>query len=115
MKKDNKLSNFFPCHQGVRQGENLSPILFAIYLNDFQDILMQSYNGLKSLTTEIEEEVETCIKLYTLLYADDTIIMAESAEQLQTALNQLNEYCGQWNLKINTDKTKIVIFSANVV
>ena len=41
--------------------------------------------------------------------------MAESAEQLQTALNQLNEYCGQWNLKINTDKTKIVIFSRGKV
>ena len=27
-------SQFFSCPGGVRQGENLSPILFAIYLGD---------------------------------------------------------------------------------
>ena len=28
----NNLSSPFPCQVGVRQGENLSPLLFAIYL-----------------------------------------------------------------------------------
>ena len=35
IKLDNSISNSFACQQGVRQGENLSPMLFAIYLNDF--------------------------------------------------------------------------------
>jgi len=30
--KDGNLSNTFPCNIGIRQGENLSPLLFAIYL-----------------------------------------------------------------------------------
>ena len=32
----NILSDSFPCQVGLWQGENLSPLLFAIYLNDFK-------------------------------------------------------------------------------
>ena len=32
-----KRSEFFPCLTGVRQGENLSPFLFPIVLNDIDD------------------------------------------------------------------------------
>jgi hypothetical protein len=45
------------------------------------------------------------------LYADDTVIIAESENDLQNALNTFNLYCDQWKLKINVDKTKVLIFS----
>ena len=45
------------------------------------------------------------------LYADDTIIMAESSHELQAALNCLNHYCNIWKLKVNVSKTKVVIFA----
>ena len=108
---NNDLSSFFSCNIGVRQGENLSPILFAIYLNDFQESLSKNYQVLHTLAGDFQNELELFMKLYILLYADDTIIMTESPDDLQAALNGLYDYCKAWSLSVNISKTKVVIFS----
>ena len=36
--------------------------------------------------------------------------MADGAEEMQNCLNAFALYCRRWKLKINTEKTKIVIF-----
>ena len=46
-----------------------------------------------------------------LLYADDTVILAESAAELQASLNAMYLYCQTWKLQVNIFKTKVVIFS----
>ena len=108
---NNTLSEAFPCEVGVRQGENLSPLLFAIYLNDFKTFLSEKYEGLTQVTSSILEELNIYFKIFCLLYADDTLILAENDKQLQNALDGLNNYCNKWALKVNTDKTKVMIFS----
>ncbi|CAL4146663.1 unnamed protein product, partial [Meganyctiphanes norvegica] len=107
----NTLSNHFPCEVGVRQGENLSPLLFAIYLNDFNTFLSERYNGLSNTTESISNELHIYLQIFCLLYADDTLILAESAIELQNALDSLYTYCNKWALNINVDKTKVIIFS----
>ena len=62
-----------------------------------------------------DPDIEVFFRLHVLLYADDTIVMAETPEQLQKALNAVSDYCSQWNLTVNTSKTKIVIFSRGKV
>ena len=57
------------------------------------------------------EDLVSYWKLYILMYADDTVLLAESPENLQKYLDTLNEYCNNFDLKINTSKTKIFIFS----
>ena len=45
------------------------------------------------------------------MYADDTILLANSAIDLQKGLNELKLYCNKWKLQINNDKTKIMVFA----
>ena len=96
-------STFFACDCGVRQGENLSPILFSLYLNDLEHFLL--HKDLKGITIDItNNEIMIYMRLFTLLYADDTVLMADSAEDMQNCLNEFASYCRSWKLKINTEK-----------
>ena len=101
VKLNNKLSDEFSCMTGVRQGECLSPILFAMYANDIeQEFITKGADGVDI----------GFLKLFLLLYADDIVIFSESADGLQKGLNILYEYCQRWKLTVNPIKSKIIIF-----
>ena len=44
------------------------------------------------------------------MYADDTILLSETREDLQKQLDVFQNYCKLWHLEKNSDKTKIMIF-----
>ena len=93
------------------KGETLFSFLFSMFLNDLEKILLtKDIVGLKSTTDELETELEIYLKIFVMLYADDTILLAESAEHLQVQLNAFGEYCDNWKMKVNVDKTKIMVF-----
>ena len=118
IKKGDLLSDYFPCNIGVRQGDNLSPLLFALFINDFKLHISKSYKGLSIADTcypSLKNEDIILMKLFVLLYADDTIVLAENEYDLQMALKSLFEYCVMYNLTVNTSKTKIIIFSRGMV
>ena len=50
------------------------------------------------------------LQLYLLLFADDAVLVSETPEGLQRSLDSLQEYCDKWNLTVNIEKTKIVVF-----
>ena len=95
---DNKMSKFFESFTGVRQGVNLSPVLFSLFLNDLNQFISQKYYGLSSFSNSVSEmlsdnNVEVFLKVIVLLYADDTMIFAENATELQIARNAMFHYC----------------------
>ena len=98
---NNQLSEEFSCYLGVRQGECLSPFLFSIYLNDIEAEFVQ--NNFKGIETDM-------LKLFLLLYADDIVLFASDEYDLQKGLDVLHTYCLKWKLKVNVNKTKIMVF-----
>ena len=45
------------------------------------------------------------------MFADDLVLISETAEGLQNSLDKIRSYCEKWLLTINSDKTKIMIFN----
>ena len=46
-----------------------------------------------------------------LMYADDIVLLSKTAKGLQTFLCRLEDFCNLWNLKVNINKTKFIIFN----
>ena len=103
-------SEYFQCNIGV-QGKHLSPFLFSLYLNDLQTFLAtENIKGIESVTKALEIDINVYLKLFVLLYADDTVLLAETADDLQHQLYCFELYCETWKLKVNATKTKNLIF-----
>ena len=80
------------------------------------EFLSHSYNGLSYLHDLILEKLETddtvmFFRLFLLLYADNTILLAETGKELQAALNDLGHYCKIWKLKVNVSKSKVMVLN----
>ena len=106
-------SDYFNCTVGVRQGENLSPFLFSIFLNDLEHFFIS--NHAHRVEIAATEDAFMFLKLLILLYADDTIILSDGIDKLQHSLKVFEEYCQIWKLQVNLSKTKIVIFSRDKI
>ena len=82
------VSHYFNCNNGLRQGENLSPFLFSLYLNDLEQFLNSNgVKGISCISDDLENDFNVYIKLFILLYADDTILFSENKEDLQLQLD----------------------------
>ena len=95
-----KSEEYFTSNCGLLQGESTSPLLFSFFVNDLENSLQQDDIGCSIL--------DTCIKF--LMFADDTVIISKTKDGLQAGLDSLERYCMKWGLRVNANKTKIVVF-----
>ena len=101
VKCDNKLTDSFETTVGVKQGCVLSPIFLNIFLYDLP-LIFDATCAPVNLNN---------LNLSCLMYADDLIIMSESAAGLQHALDKLYHYFMKWKLLVNIDKSNVKIFN----
>ena len=92
-------TDWFQIRKGVHQGCNLSPCLFNLYAKYIMQNarLGEAQAGIKIAGRNIN----------SLLYADDTTLMAESEEELKTLLMKVKQESEKAGLKLNIQKTKI--------
>ncbi|OMJ15842.1 Transposon TX1 protein, partial [Smittium culicis] len=81
---------------GVRQGCPASPILFDLFINDiFKDVIGVEVPGVPS-------------RIPGLLFADDAVVLADSAENLQTSLDAITVWSDTWEMAVNASKCAIM-------
>jgi hypothetical protein len=56
------------------------------------------------ISKKCQDTIACYLKIFIILYADDTVILSESAEGLQEALSAFEKYCNIWKLTGNTNK-----------
>jgi exonuclease III len=88
---------------GLRQGCPLSPTLFGLFTDGLHHYLQQRVPGagvevLQTITSDME-------------YADDVILTALSADQLQLLMDAMHSYCDDIGMTISAEKTKVVVFN----
>jgi hypothetical protein len=96
------LSEAFPSTIGVKQGCPLSPTLFGILIDFFEEFVATRLAHFDPAVT------------YSLLYADDLTILSESEETFRALLQLVDDFSTEMHLKVNVDKTKIVVFRGRV-
>ena len=85
-------SPFFCSNRGVRQGDNISPVMFSLFLNDLEDHLIS--DRINGIPIECGDELLFFyIRIFILLYADDTVILSDNEEDFQKSLNSFASYC----------------------
>jgi hypothetical protein len=84
----------------VKQGDSLRTCLFNYFVKYLHDIFDESCSLLKLENTVIS----------SLAFADGLVIFSNSHKGLQNALNKLQKDCFDWQLTVNTNKSKILTF-----
>jgi hypothetical protein len=93
-------SDWFGVLSGLKQGCLISPLLFNLFIDDLT-------TEIKNLNCGVPVEDES---VSILLYADDIALLATNEDDLQKMLNCLNQWCLQWKLTVNADKSQVVHF-----
>jgi sorting nexin-29 len=104
MKIDNRVSEPFVVNKGLRQECCLSPTLFNVYT----DAALKTWSAkCKGMGIPIGEQTR-----YTLLFADDQVIVAADAEDVSYMTRKLKEEFTKWGLEKNMSKTKHLAIGA---
>ena len=97
---DDEYSETFNTSTGVKQGGPISPLLFAIYVDEML-IEISKIPGICRIGDEITG---------VLAYADDTMILAENVEAMNNAIKVVENYCQEFEIKINEAKSQLIVF-----
>ena len=107
---NNHESSCFRISNGVRQGASISPLMFAVYIDELFIKLQDSGFG-----CYINNQF-----MGAAGYADDIVLLSPSRAGLQSMVDICENYCNAHGIKISSDenarksKTKCIVFSKDI-
>ena len=87
---------------GLKQGDNLSPIEFDLFVDDVGDIFDDACDPIP---------FDTDKHLSHLAFTDDLALFSLSKVGLQRCLDNLSNYCKKWGLEVSIKKTKALVIN----
>ena len=99
------ISSAFLAEAGVKQGDNLSPLLFGLFIDQIENFFTErcGVDGIR-----IADNI-----CRVILYADDLALLSESPSGLQRSLHYLEEFCLAFKMEVNVKKSEVVVFNSN--
>ena len=85
--------------RGLRQGCNLSSVLFIIYVAELARRVKTSGHGVKLESGEV---------VGILLFADDIILIANTPESLERLKGVLETWCSDYKMVVSVSKTNVI-------
>lgn len=102
VQSNNLISESIAIQRGVLQGDSLSPLLFSLFMADFDDFISnQDVTGVN---------IDHLHSIPCLFYADDLVLFANTPYSLQKALDALEKYGHDMRITVNAAKSKVVVF-----
>jgi len=83
---------------GIKQGDSISPVLFTMLLDN-------SLDDIKGVQVNLDGNP---LRIPGLLLADDTCLLAETREEMETCLGKFGDWCDKWGLKVGHAKSGIM-------
>ena len=90
----------FGSEQGICQGDVLSPNLFSLFIDGLLMAIKKTGCGVKFGNLTIG----------CLAYADDIVLFADGKSMMENILKTVQDWCEDWRMLINVDKTKMMCF-----
>ena len=94
---------WFETETGLKQGSVLSPMLFNLLIDELIEHLNQTGLGVKLGDR----------KLACLLFADDVLLIADSAEELQQLLDVAAQFAEKWLMRFSASKSAVLVFGSD--
>jgi hypothetical protein len=96
-------SDMYEVVNGVKQGCVMSPCLFNLVVSDLDNMLIDQGG------VEVGSH-----KVRGLYYADDLVLFADNANNLQSMLHIADQFAHKWGLLFNNKKSKVLVIGQKV-
>ena len=100
----------FASTMGVKQGCPLSPTLFGIFIDYFEEFLLSKPPSFLQAANRTWNSLAVDNNPRVLFFADDIVLMGRSPSELQYILDRLRIFCSNVKMSVNTGKTQVVVF-----